>query len=103
MPDALAVLEARVAEVERVLAAGGADEPLAFEEVCRRATTRAPSTVRRWWSHAATRAEYRLTDLFVKDATGHLTSTPRRIAAWQRTMSAKWTNGNGRQRPATKG
>ena len=90
MPDALAVLEARVGELERIALVGDADRPLDFLEACHRATTKAPSTVRRWWSHAATRAEYRLDLLFSKDATGHLVSSPRRIAAWQRAMAAKW-------------
>lgn len=91
MPDALAVLEAKVAELERVLVAGGADEPTDFLETCARATTKAPATVRRWWSHRATRQAYLLETLFVRDATGHLVSSPRRIATWQRACAQKWT------------
>ena len=83
-------LAARVTELERVHAVGDADRPLTFEETVRCATTRSTSTVRSWWKRPATRAAYRLDLLFTKDATGHLVSTPRRVAAWQRACAAKW-------------
>jgi len=91
--DPLASLAARVDELERVSAAGDADRPLDFAESCRRASTRATATVRKWWSRPATRTAYRLDLLFTKDATGRLVSSPRRIAAWQRAMAAKWAGG----------
>ena len=90
MNASLAVLEARVAELERVHAVGDADRPLDFAETVRCATTRSPATVRKWWSRPKTREAYRLDLLFTKDATGHLVSTPRRVSAWQRAMAAKW-------------
>ena len=83
-------LEARVAELERLAVAGDADRPLNFAETCARSTTRSPETVRKWWSRSRLRQEYRLDLLFVKDVTGRLVSSPRRVAAWQRAMAAKW-------------
>ena len=85
-------IEERVAELERVMAAGDADRPLDFLETCRRATTRSPSTVKKWWSRRQAREGYRLDLLFTKDATGRLVSSPRRVVAWQRAMAAKWSS-----------
>jgi hypothetical protein len=83
-------LSARVAELERVLACGDADRPLTFEETVARATTRSAATVRGWLARPARRREYLLDILFSKDVTGRWTSTPRRVAAWQRAIAVKW-------------
>jgi hypothetical protein len=81
-------LTRRIAELERVLRAGDADRPLDFEETVAQATTRSVSTVRDWWRRKAARKRYRLDILFVKDVTGRLTSTPRRVSQWQAAVRA---------------
>jgi hypothetical protein len=83
-------LSARVAELERVFACGDAARPLTFEETVARATTRSAATVRGWLARPARRREYLLDILFSKDVTGRWTSTPRRVAAWQRAIAVKW-------------
>lgn len=92
MPDALAILEARLAELERVHAVGDADRTILFPEVCD-SIRRADSTVRRWLASPALRKKYALETLFVRDVSGRLTSTPRKLVAWRRAMAAQWGQG----------
>jgi hypothetical protein len=85
----LARVEARLAELERVLAVGGADRALSFGETCA-AIRRAMSTVRRWERSPELRAKFRLDVLLVRDVAGRLTSSPRRLQAWRWAMAARW-------------
>ena len=84
----LADLARRVGELERAFHAGDADRPLDFLEACARATTRSPATVRSWWKRKPTRKRLKLELLFQRDATGRLTSTPRRVRQWQDAVRA---------------
>lgn len=107
----LADVKRRMAELERVWAAGDADRQISVADFAR-SINRAPSTVLSWWRNDHDRAKWHLTEVIQRDLAGRLFTTPRLVSKWKHATAARLVptrieppaaiRGNSRQRPGSR-
>ncbi len=84
----LADVKRRMAELERVWAAGDADRQISVADFAR-SINRAPATVLGWWRNDHDRGKWRLTEVIQRDQAGRLFTTPRLVTKWKYATAAR--------------
>lgn len=80
--DELADVRRRMAEIERVWAAGDADRHIGVGDFARQ-INRSERTVLRWWRTFDQRRKWHLEEVLERDPSGRLFTTPRKVHRWK--------------------